>query len=320
MIAKEWWEARWKFVLAAVVVLVFVVLAPRSYQAIQEFVEAEIQRTNAEIASPEDFMPQGEVQVPPGELQPPPYTEADYKEELRSSVKAMSRPDYLVGMAEQEVLGVHMGASLVLVPLAALLGVALVSGEVSRGTIFLLLSRPISRTRILLTKYLIGVAVIFAVALLGGVGVVASGYAHGYPAASIDPVRILAQSGLFWLGTVSVLGVATLASVLFRDMFRSVVATAVALYAVFSLPDLLREVAWWLSPPLQEDLEGPVMRDGWYDSFEAFRITNYWFIPDTYGGPFGNQQPDPVLSLLICVATAVLPLLAALWIFRRRSY
>lgn len=66
---------------------------------------------------------------------------------------------------------------------------------------------------------------------------------------------ILSQAKLFWLGTVSVLGVATLASVLFRDVSRSVIATAVALYGLFSLPDLLIGIAWWLSPPSQEEID-----------------------------------------------------------------
>ena len=322
MVAKEWRDARWKVLLAAVAVLAFVVLAPRLYEAVQRFVESEIQRTNAEIESPEEFMPQGESQMPPGEFQPLPYTQADYEEELRGYVQEMRQPEYPVEVAEGDMRGLSAGAGLVLVPLAALLGVALVSGEVSRGTVFLLLSRPISRTRILLTKYLVGVAVMFAVALLGGVGVVVSGYAHGYPAASVDAARTLAQSGLFWLGALSVLGVAILASVLFRDVIRSVIATAATLYAIFYLPDFLRGVAsYWLAPSEQEYMENPMAQQGWQESFEAFRIAKYWFIRDAYeGGPLASYQPGLALSLLVCLVAAALPLIAALWIFRRRGY
>ena len=316
MISKEWRDARWKFLIAAVVVLTFVVFALRPYGAILETAEFQIEMAMEELESPEAF-------IEPGMQPPPGYDPARAEERLRDNIEEMRQPDFPVKMAGYELMDLHAGVSyVVLVPLAALLGVALVSGEVSRGTVFLLLSQPISHTRILLTKYSVGLATLLAVALLGVVVVVASGYARGYPAAAIDLAGVLSQAGLFWLGTVSVLGLALLASVLFRDVIRSVVATAVALYAIFSLPDLLMGIAWWLSPPSQEEIEGPMMRN-WYDSFEAFRITNYWSIRDVYedyGGPFANQQPDPVLSLLVCLATAVAPLLVALWLFRRKNY
>ncbi len=42
MLDKEWWEARWKFVLAAVVFLVVAVLAPRSFDKIKADIQQEI--------------------------------------------------------------------------------------------------------------------------------------------------------------------------------------------------------------------------------------------------------------------------------------
>lgn len=312
MLAKEWRDARWKLLLAALAVLAFVVFAPRSYEAILQTVERDIRTARADLASPEAFMERG--------MQPAYYEQAEYEESLRGTIEEMRQPDYPVQVAESDMTGLSAGAGLALVPLAALLGVALVSGEVSRGTIFLLLSQPISRTRVLLTKYLVGVAVLLAVALLGGVGIVTSGYAHGYPAASINVAKVLASSGLFWMGTLSVLGVATLASVLFRDVIRSVIATTATLYAIFYLPDLMRGVAsLWLAPSEQEYREDPMAANGWYRSFETFRIINYWHISDAYGGPFGSQ-PDPVLNLLVCFVTAALPLIAAFWLFRRKNY
>lgn len=319
MFAKEWRNARWALVIAAVAVLAFVAFALRSYGVILEQAEFQIEAARAELESPEEFMP-------PEEALPPGYTRARYEEDQRNAFERMQRPDYPLEMAGFEMSDLQAGASyLVLVPLAAILGVALVSGEVSRGSIFLLLSRPISRTRILLTKYSVGAVVMLAVALLVGVGIVASGYARGYPARSISVADVLSTAGLFWLGTLSVLGVATLASVLFRDVIRSVVATAVALYAISSLPDLMRGIAsWWLYPSPEDYPEDSVMQSDWYGSFEAFRITNYWAVQYFYGGPFGepftNQQSGPALSILVCVVAAVVPLLGALWIFRRKSY
>lgn len=312
MLAKEWWNARWKLALAVLAVLAFVAVTPKSYAMIQDDLQFEIRMMRAQLESPESFM--GPGPVPPG------YTTESYEEEMRDEIERMQRPDYAADMAGMEMMDLQMGTGyVILVPVAALLGVALVSGEVSRGTVFLLLSRPISRTRILLTKYLVSVAVLFAVALFGGLGIVVSGKAHGYPAVTVDAAQALVSVGSFWLGTVSVLGVALLVSVIFRDVVRSVIATAVTLCAMFYLPDLLRGVAWWLSPPPREYLEGPMMQEGWYETFETFRITNYWFIMDVYGEPFVSEH-DPVLKLLVCLIAAALPLIAALWLFRRNSY
>ena len=319
MLAKEWWEARWKFVLAAVAILAFVMLVPRPYGEILKQAESGIEMMGAELESPRE-------PVPPGEPLPPGYTKESYQESLRDELDRMRQPGFPAELAKLEVREIHeAGKYMFLVPLAALLGVTLVSGEVSRGSIFLLLSKPVSRTRIFLTKYSVGAALLLAVALLGGMGIAVSGYAHGYPAASMNFAEILASVGIFWLGTVSVLGVATLASVLFRDVIRSAIATVAALYAIFSLPDLIREATSWWYWSDQAHFEGPMAQEGWYESFEVYRITRYWSIVDPYeNGPFevplANQLPDPLLSVLVCLLAAVLPMMVALWLFRRKSY
>ena len=319
MVAKEWRDARWKLALAAVAILAFVILAPRSYEEIQRSVEEEIQMTSVELAAPERYFP-------PEEAFSPEFTRADYEGGLRRQFEEMRQPDYPAEQAWQGLASIRDGFGyLVFVPLAALLGVALVSGEVSQGTIFLLLSRPLSRTRIFMTKYLTGVAVLLLVALLGGVGAVVSGFAHGYPATSTDIVEVLASTGLLWLGTLSVLGVATLASVLFRDVIRSVIATVVACYAVISAPSWISEIAStvWLLTNEQDFMNSPMVQEGWYESFEVFRITRYWSFLDPYEStmvPYAVPPPGLPLSLLVCLVAAALPLIAALWIFRRRGY
>ena len=320
MISKEGWEARWKFALAAVAVLAFLMLAPRPYAAILKEAEFQIETTRAALETPERF-------TLPQEALPPGYTQADYEEYERNEFERMQRPGYPVELAGWEAQDVYeAGKYMILVPLAALLGVALVSGEVSQGSVFLLLSKPISRTRIFLTKYAVGAAVLLVTALLSVVGIVVSGYAHGYPAAAISVAEILASAGLFWLATLCVLGVAALASVLFRDVIRSVIATVAALYAIFSLPDLIRwVVSWWYWSDDLVPSEDPMAQQGWYESFEVFRITRYWSLRDPYpdgpfAGPLANLQPDPLLSVLVCSAAATLPLIIALFLFRKKTY
>jgi ABC-type transport system involved in multi-copper enzyme maturation permease subunit len=100
MIAKEWHDARWKFLVAAVPVVLLVSLLP-PYQEL--------------VAESTKYAPNANP--------------------ARDTLRVLSDFYYL-------------GGFLVLLPLAALLGVASISGEVSNGSIFLLLSRPISRTRL----------------------------------------------------------------------------------------------------------------------------------------------------------------------------
>ena len=315
MLAKEWWDARWKFALAAVAVLAFVAVTPRSYALIQDDIQFQVEMMRAQLEPSEPFM--GSQPAPPG------YSSEGYEEEVRDEIERMQRPNYLLDMTRIEMTDLQMGTGyVILIPVAALLGVALISGEVSRGTVFLLLARPISRTRILLTKYVVSVVVLLAVALLGGLGILVSGRAHGYPASTIDASQTLAYAGSFWLGTVSVLGVALLMSVIFRDVVRSVIATVVTLCAIFLFPGLLREIAWWLSPSSQREyFQGPLTQGNWYENLEAFKIINYWFITNNvYGGPFTGQYDNLAVKLIVCLTTAVLPLIVALLIFRRKSY
>src|SRR5205823_5577605 len=100
----------------------------------------------------------------------------------------------------------------VLLIVAALLGASLVAGEVSKGTIFLLLSRPLSRERILLTKYAIGAAVLLAMNLFAGLVLVVASAISGH-LQDLNLGGVAASVLFFWLGTLFVLGLATLFSV-----------------------------------------------------------------------------------------------------------
>lgn len=70
-------------------------------------------------------------------------------------------PTYLWGL----IFNPGNSAGLVLLILAATVGSSLIAAEVSRNTIFVLLSRPLSRERVLLTKYGVGAAGLLGVTL-----------------------------------------------------------------------------------------------------------------------------------------------------------
>lgn len=175
----------------------------------------------------------------------------------------------------------------------------------------MLLSKPMSRSRILLTKYAVGAACLLVAALLGGVGMIVSAYARGYPPEAVDLGWIAGSAGLIWLGSLFVLGIALLASVIFRDAIRTLIATAITLYLFFSIPEILRiplELFFWTDSYEQNWR----LVEEWYESFQVFRLYDYWAI--------GGEQASPLISVIVCVVTAAVPLLAALGLFRRKAY
>ena len=310
MIAKEWRDARWKLLLAVVAFLAFAALVPRSYDKLQADVERQIRWTQQDLRSSSNG--QGPFEGLPVEERR--RLEVQQREELRD----MQRLGFAVETARGELRNLQqVGNFGILLPLAGLLGVALVSGEVSRGSILLLLSKPASRDHMLLIKYAVGAACLLVVALLGAVGIIVSAHAKAYPSEAVDLGRIFGSAALIWLGSLFVLGVALLASVLFRDVVRTIVAAAVTLYIVFSLPEILRiplEV-FWLNGDYQQTWRAI---ESWYRFFQIFRLYDYWSL--SFYGPFGGQQNGPLISVAVCIVTAAIPLIASLWLFRRKAY
>lgn len=325
MIAKEWWEARWKFILAAVVFLTVAVLVPRSFDKIKADIQQEIKwAQNEELNGYEIYS--GEFSEMSLDGAPPPREISEkerrrFERENERLIERLSKPEYAVKSAKWDLRSVHLVASFgIVLPLASLLGVALVSGEVSRGSILFLLSRPMSRDRMLLTKYAVGVVCLFVVALLGGLGMILSAYARGYPLASVEVGWIAGSAALIWLGSLFVLGVALLASVIFKDVLRTLIATAVAVYFAASIPEILRiplELFYWTDGYGTRSYQKV---EDWYEWFDISRLTNYWSIGDPYGGLFGAQQGSPWISVVICLVTAAILLLAAIWLFRRKTH
>lgn len=318
MVAKEWRDARWKLLIGVLALLLIVSVFPRPYEKILDDIEQQAEMMELQLKSPELF--QGPPVGPPGEELGQGYSEEQMRKDMRDQMQRMKSPAFAVMTARSEIIGIHQaGSYAVMAGLAGLLGVALVSGEVSRGTIFLLLSKPLGRIRLLATKYSICVVILLLAALIGGVGAIFSAYARGYPPESIAIGYLLTTSLLFWLGSLFVLTVALLASVVFRNVISSIIATALSLYAVYAAPDLLMSVVEsWLwrergQPP------NPSVMDDWYEFFERFRLLNYWGAGNPYTGEWAGWWVTMQNALVLGVAVAV-PLLAALWLFNRKAY
>lgn len=308
MIAKEWQDARWKLLIGALAFLAFLAVAPRPYEKIVAETEWQIQNAKKDIATPG-------VAGAPKEIRPP----ENYERQQRGELERMQTPVYPVRMAGYEMTDVHYGGNfLILMPLAGLLGVALVSGEVGRGSIFLLLSKPLGRSRVLLTKYTVCVVSLFAVSLIGVLGTFVSAYARDYPQGSFRVAEILVSSVLFWLGSLFVLGLALLCSVIFGDTIKSVVATVVALYLVLFGPGFLNSFAQWLfwtEEDYARGFQNSQEWEAWNRPFEALNLTNYWTATDPFSGDWVATR-----NLIVCLVAAAVLLFASLWLFRRKAY
>ena len=305
MIAKEWRDARWKLLLG---LLAFLLLVPtiRSYEAIQRDVEFQIDMMQRDLRSPEKM-----VGPTAGERE-----QERFVNSMRRDITNMQSPEYVRDMARWELRDTATWRNLlVIVPLAGLFGIGLVSGEVGRGSIFLLLARPVGRTRTLLTKYAVCAACLFVVAAVGGVSVVLVAYARGYPPESVSATRILVTTVLTYLGSLFVLGVSLMASVIFRDVLRTLLATVAALFVILAGPDLLRSLVQWIVWGDRFYMMEWNRLPGWYRAFDRFRLFDYWIGVEPFSG-----NVMVVRSVAVCTITSAAALLLALCIFRRKTF
>jgi ABC-type transport system involved in multi-copper enzyme maturation permease subunit len=255
VIAKELIDARWRVLIGGLITLLVAVLLAWSYDWIQSLVNS----------------PRVQSQLP-------------------SAVQGQL--GLTLGSYEMYAWGQWFGrnAPLILGGLAAFLGGGLIAGEVGKGTIFLLLSRPVSRTQVLATKYGVAAGTLLVLNLLGGLALFLAAALLGHP---LSAGGVLLSALLLWLGTLFVLGVALLFSILFDDVLRPV-GLAVVVGIVVGIPGLI---------------------GSFVPSWATWSLPAYWSsLPGYLGTAF------PAKEFAVCLITAILPVAVALPLFRSRAY
>lgn len=304
MIDKEIRSASWKFGLVALVVLVTLTQIPTPYEEI-------LRMANVEMEFFEEEVPQ--------------MAEEEGLSE-REAREAYGSPPDPVDNAMNELSGIYvtLGAGAMVV-LAGLLGIGLVSGEVGGGTIFALLSRPISRRRVFLTKYIICAAFLLAAAVLGMVALFLVALLRDYPFEEVTWTGVVLAVILMWLASLFVLGVATLISIFTRNVMASLIATAAAVFLMLMFPSLITAAIEIFFFDYDED---------WRQLERLYRISNYLMLnnywPDYgYFWPGGNDlfirpvspaNTSKTVDLIVCFFAAVIPFGASLWLFERKKF
>lgn len=266
MLAKEWRDARWKLLVGAVLALAIGVMIP------------------LDTLFPTSYSLFGE---PADVIAPSPQEDAGHLQYLLWSQwfsEASGNP--------------------VLMLIAAGLGAGLISGETSRGTIFLLFSRPVSRERVLLTKYALNACILFVIAMLGSSALLIITGAFGYPQ---DTGGVLVSAVLMWLGLLFILGTALVLSVALDSTLLALVGTFLVWVLSSLLPALVAQQIAVIFLSSQNDFPATL--------FDTLALSPYWTSLAAYSG-----DSFPTVQLLVSSITAALALLAALWLFRRKAY
>jgi ABC-2 type transport system permease protein len=196
-----------------------------------------------------------------------------------------------------------------LIPLAAVLGVGLVSAEAGRSTIFFLLSRPVGRDRVLLTKWVVGAVALLGIVAFFGIAFVASAAAKGYPLDLLSVTGIGLSILLLWLGSLSVFGLTLAISVLLRNLAWSAIAILALIVLTWALSSFL--YGFWINYFLGG---GESLRLS-AEVVQKTIIPYYWSSKDLYLG-----DSFALVNFAVCLLAAALTLLAALWTFRRRAF
>jgi ABC-type transport system involved in multi-copper enzyme maturation permease subunit len=188
---------------------------------------------------------------------------------------------------------------------AAALGAGLIAGEAGKGTILFLLSRPVGRDRVLLTKYAVCAALLGGVAALVGAVALLVAALRGHP---LPAGGVLLSVVLLWLQELFVLGLATAYSVIARDALRPALFALLTGAAVVTLPSYVVFVA-----QLPARLGGATATIG--NGPDAWSLATYWANLDAFAG-----NAFPLRALLIAAIGAAIPLAIALGLFRRQAY
>jgi ABC-type transport system involved in multi-copper enzyme maturation permease subunit len=278
MLAKEWEGFWWRFAVGVLLLLPILISGPTPYEQLVQIAETEAV-----------YM----------ELEEPSLFEQD-----------TGIPENPVAFAMEE-MALFFGAvgKTFFILIAVVLGVGLLSAEAGRNTIFFLLSKPVSRTRVLLAKYAVGAAALLGVAVFFGVGLVFSAGARGYPVGSLDVTGVALSIALLWLGSLSIFGLALALSVVLRDLIQSAIAVLSLLVLVWVCSNFL--YGFWMNYFLDEHEALGLSAD----IVQRAIFPYYWSSAELYlGDSFASTH------FVTCFITAVVPLLAAMWLFNRKAY
>ncbi len=194
--------------------------------------------------------------------------------------------------------------NLILMLAATILGAGLVSDEANRGTLFLVLNRPVTRERLLLIKYTINAGALLAISLLGSIALLATTAASGYPQ---DVGGVLVSAVLMWLGLLFVLGTAILLSIILNNTLLAVAGTFGVWVVTSIVPAFVaQQVAVFF---LSSQSEFPATL------FDALAVSPYWSSLPAYSG-----NSFPTTQLLVSLLIAAVPLLLALRVFKQKNY
>lgn len=256
MIAKEFIEARWKAIIGSVVAVLATIIMASTYNLIK----------NALV-----------VQLTGSASQQIPSQMKGTLHQLANSYDAYIWSQWF-SKNGPEILAI----------LAAVLGASLIASEVTKGTIFFLLSKPVSRDRVLLTKYLVSTLILLGVMVLSGIAILVAAAIVGHPQ---NVGGVLISTVLLWLGILFVLGLALLFSVLFHDVLRPLIFSLL-LTLLLSIPGFIPNA-----------------------TLNDWSLTFYWSDFAAYQGTM-----FPLKALLICLIAALVPVALAIPLFRKQAY
>ncbi len=256
MVVKEFIEARWKIIIGSVVAVLGASALASTYDLIKNTLTGQLTGSAAQQIPPQL---QGTIQQLPGSYDA--YVWSQWCSQTGPEIRAI---------------------------LAAVLGASLIASEVNKGTIFLLLSKPVSRDRVLLTKYAVSALILLGVLLLSGIALLIAAAAVGHPQ---NMGGVLISAILLWLGMLFVLGLALLFSVLFHDVLRPLIFSLL-FPLLLSIPGLIPNA-----------------------TLNAWNLTFYWSNFAAYQG-----TTFPLKALLICLIAAIVPIALAISLFRKQAY
>lgn len=180
----------------------------------------------------------------------------------------------------------------------AILGAGVIASEISSGSIYVLLSRPVSRTRALLTKYGVAAALGLVLCALCGGGALAVGAGQGIAAPPLG--GLVLSIVLLWLGMLFFMGLTLLYSV--------VVPSALAAGVLGFFTTYILVIA-----PLIHDGTGANVT--YHLGGPDWSIVTYWGSLGIYAG-----TESPLKSLLVATIAALIPPLVALVLFVRTAF